>query len=65
LKKKLKRARKKEQKSSEKNFVSNKSDSCKSDIVPLDLKNRVKERKKNVEENKKKMGQELFRYDHA
>lgn len=55
IEKKLKRARKKEQKFSEKNISSNKSDSSKSDnFVSLDLKNRVKERKKNVEKNKKK-----------
>lgn len=45
----------KEQKFLERSLASNKSDSSYvSSSVPLDLKDRVKERKKNVEENKGK-----------
>lgn len=45
----------KEQKSLEKSLASNKSESSyTSSPMPLDLKDRVKERKKNVEENKGK-----------
>lgn len=44
----------KEQKSLERNMASNKSDSSHTSSLPLDLKDRVKERKKNVEENKGK-----------
>uniref|UniRef100_A0A2S2NGJ5 RNA polymerase-associated protein Rtf1 n=1 Tax=Schizaphis graminum TaxID=13262 RepID=A0A2S2NGJ5_SCHGA len=57
IEKKLKRARKKEmkeQKSLERSMSSNRSDSPYSGSIPLDLKDRVKERKKNVEENKGK-----------
>lgn len=58
IEKKLKRAKKKEmkeQKSLEKSMASNKSEaSLSSSPMPLDLKDRVKERKKNVEENKGK-----------
>lgn len=58
IEKKLKRAKKKEikeQKSLEKSMASNKSEpSLTTSSVPLDLKDRVKERKKNVEENKGK-----------
>lgn len=43
-----------EQKLLEKNIASNKSDMSNTSIIPLDLKNRVKERKKDVEENKNK-----------
>ncbi|XP_015373205.1 PREDICTED: RNA polymerase-associated protein Rtf1 [Diuraphis noxia] len=56
IEKKLKRAKKremKEQKSLERSMSSNRSDSPYSgSSMPLDLKDRVKERKKNVEENK-------------
>ncbi|XP_001943293.1 RNA polymerase-associated protein Rtf1 [Acyrthosiphon pisum] len=58
IEKKLKRAKKKEmkeQKSLERSMSSNRSDSPYSgSSMPLDLKDRVKERKKNVEENKGK-----------
>lgn len=57
IEKKLKRAKKKEmkeQKSLERSMASHKSESSNTSSVPLDLKDRVKERKKNVEENKGK-----------
>ncbi|XP_025423605.1 RNA polymerase-associated protein Rtf1 [Sipha flava] len=57
IEKKLKRAKKKEmkeQKSLERSMASYKSESSNTSSVPLDLKDRVKERKKNVEENKGK-----------
>lgn len=44
----------KEQKSLERSMSSTRSDSPYSGSIPLDLKDRVKERKKNVEENKGK-----------
>lgn len=44
----------KEQKSLEKSMASSKSETSYTGSVPLDLKDRVKERKKNVEENKGK-----------
>ncbi|XP_050443205.1 RNA polymerase-associated protein Rtf1 [Adelges cooleyi] len=54
IEKKLKRAKKKEQKSLEnKSSLSSRSEtSHTSSSMPLDLKDRVKERKKNVEENR-------------
>jgi len=58
IEKKLKRAKKKEmkeQKMLERSMASRKSESPRSiSPMPLDLKDRVKERKKNVEENKGK-----------
>lgn len=44
----------KEQKSLERSMATSRSESPNTSSVPLDLKDRVKERKKNVEENKGK-----------
>lgn len=62
IEKKLKRAKKnelKEQKSLERTMAFNKADSPYSSSTPLDLKDRVKERKKNIEEIKGKCDKKI------